>query len=946
MSAQRRTLSATDVLYPGPGDVVAVRAGSVMVFAEEPSGRRAPLATVDSGRLLVGCAPCDGGARMLITGLPGTEVDITQLVGGDDHAFEATDGELLTDWAELVTDSTADAAWPPRIVPASRAQGVLPPGEHITTDADQLQWVRLEQGRATLCSSPRAVIDTVGALVLLTPNTWLTTGLRCRVSIAPTPPGAHAWAQSLDRIGQLACAAALDRLAASDAARFERGLTRQRLSGVATREAVDVLTAAIGGRVHVATSADSHTSALVTVTVAVVQASGLPTDEERLSRAGEEIVTGRDALSAVAAACEARVRPVTLGPDWWHHEGSPAVAKYRPPMADDAIPMSLQWQGGHWVLSDAEGSTTKVDAQVAESVDRRVTQLLPVLPQKRASLSDLVRLAGRGSRKEVIAVLGITAAIGAASFLTPYLLGQLSVLVTASAAPSAFAGLFIALFLVVAGLLSWQAVRSLSLLRLRSRAVAVSASAVWDRMMRLPARWHSHRTLGQRLNASTSVNNASAAFPDDVVIRMLDVVIVVGSLAAIATTNSTVLLWLTLLLLAQLLVTAALLRRAGGAAAARMDTAAAANSRLIETLGAVNRLRVAGAESRAFLRWAYTQAAFAKVDRHLRSITMLQGLVIAVWPIAGVLVVVSSIAVSGGTFGDFVTAQTAVTAATAAVAGLAIAVNAGVVARKALDQAVPVLEATPEGGSAGAMPGVLSGALQLRDVVFRYAADRAPVLDGVSLNVTPGEQVAIVGPSGCGKTTLMRLLLGLELPESGVVTVDGRDLSALDSAAVRRQIGSVLQSSSLLPGTIKDNVTMGRHMRTSQVWEALDTAAVGDDVRGMAMGLDTPVTDGGTTLSGGQRQRILIARALAGRPRVLALDEATSALDNLTQAEILGNLQRFRITRVVVAHRLSTVRDSDRIVVMDAGRVVDEGRYEDLMAKPGPFRDLVERQQA
>ena len=111
------------------------------------------------------------------------------------------------------------------------------------------------------------------------------------------------------------------------------------------------------------------------------------------------------------------------------------------------------------------------------------------------------------------------------------------------------------------------------------------------------------------------------------------------------------------------------------------------------------------------------------------------------------------------------------------------------------------------------------------------------------------------------------------------------------------------------------------------------------------MGLHTPVTDGGTTLSGGQRQRILIARALASRPRMLVLDEATSALDNLTQAEILANLHRFRITRVVVAHRLSTVRDSDRIVVMTDGRVVDEGRFEDLMAKPGPFRELAVRQQ-
>lgn len=943
MSAVRRSLSATDVLYPGPGEVVAVRAGSVMVFAEETSGRRAPLVTVGSGRLLVGCATRADGARMLITGLPGTEVEIATLTSGLE-GVDAFDAAALSDWAALLTDSTADAAWPTRILPASQAASMLPPGEHISTDGDEQQWVRLERGRATLCSSPQATIDPAGAAVMLTRNTWLTTGLRCRVVVVPAPAGAYAWAQSLDRIGRLACGSALDRLGASDAARFERSRTRQRFSDVAAREAVDVLTAAIGARVYVPGTIDSQQSAVVATAVAVAQASGLPTDEERLTRAGEEIITGRDPLSAVAAACQARVRPVTLGPDWWRHEGVPAVAYYTP-TGGGQIPVSLRWQRRRWVLTDAQGATTAVDSAVADNVDRRVTQLLPVLPEQPASLSDLARLAGRGSRREAMAVLGITAAIGAASFLTPYLLGQLSVLVAASAAPSAFAGLFLALFLVVIGLLAWQAVRSLSLLRLRSRAVAVSASAVWDRTMRLPARWHSQRTLGQRLNAASSVNSTSAAFPDEVVLRMLDIVVVVGSLGAIATTNATMLLWLTGLVAAQFLVTVALLRKAGRAAAARMETAAAANGRLIETLGAVNRLRVAGAESRAFLRWSHTQAAFARVDQQLRSITMLQGLVIAVWPIAGVLVVVASTTASGATFGEFVTAQTAVTAATAAVAGLALAVNAGVVASKSLDQAVPVLEAVPEGGAAGAMPGVLSGALQLRDVVFRYSDDRPPVLDGVSLSVAPGEQVAIVGPSGCGKTTLMRVLLGLEAPESGVIAVDGRDLSALDASAVRRQIGSVLQSSSLLPGTIKDNVTMGRQMRTSQVWEALDAAAVGDDIRAMAMGLDTPVTDGGATLSGGQRQRILIARALACQPRALIFDEATSALDNLTQAAIVDSLQRLRITRVVVAHRLSTIRESDRIVVMDAGRVVDEGSYDALMARQGPFRELALRQQ-
>jgi ABC-type bacteriocin/lantibiotic exporter with double-glycine peptidase domain len=135
-------------------------------------------------------------------------------------------------------------------------------------------------------------------------------------------------------------------------------------------------------------------------------------------------------------------------------------------------------------------------------------------------------------------------------------------------------------------------------------------------------------------------------------------------------------------------------------------------------------------------------------------------------------------------------------------------------------------------------------------------------------------------------------------------------------------------------------------MTTPEVWKALDDASVGADVRAMPMGLDTPVSDGMGTISGGQRQRILIARALAGSPRILVLDEATSALDNITQAAVVESLENLRITRVVVAHRLSTIRHADRIIVLEGGKVVDEGTYDELYAREGTFREMALRQQA
>jgi len=214
----------------------------------------------------------------------------------------------------------------------------------------------------------------------------------------------------------------------------------------------------------------------------------------------------------------------------------------------------------------------------------------------------------------------------------------------------------------------------------------------------------------------------------------------------------------------------------------------------------------------------------------------------------------------------------------------------------------------------------------------------------VTFSVKPGEQVAIVGPSGCGKTTLMRILLGLEDPESGVITIDGQDLGVLDRPSFRRQVGSVLQSSTLLPGPIRDNVDMGRGLTSKEIWQALEWACVADEVRAMGMGLDTPVVDGGGTVSGGQRQRILLARALACNPRMLILDEATSALDNVTQGSIVEHLENLRLTRILIAHRLSTIQGADRIIVIAGGRVAQQGTFDDLVSQPGHFADLVQRQ--
>ena len=219
-------------------------------------------------------------------------------------------------------------------------------------------------------------------------------------------------------------------------------------------------------------------------------------------------------------------------------------------------------------------------------------------------------------------------------------------------------------------------------------------------------------------------------------------------------------------------------------------------------------------------------------------------------------------------------------------------------------------------------------------------------LDDVTIHAAPGQCIALTGPSGSGKSTILNLLLNFETPMSGAIYLDGHELSSLDITAVRRQIGVVTQEGKILSGSIFENIASGGYCTMEQAWDAARAAGLAEDIENMPMGMHTVISEGGGNISGGQRQRLLIARALVRNPSIVVFDEATSALDNRTQAIVTASLNRLQVTRILVAHRLSTIRQADRIYVIEAGRVAQQGSFDELVAQEGLFARLAQRQSA
>ena len=359
----------------------------------------------------------------------------------------------------------------------------------------------------------------------------------------------------------------------------------------------------------------------------------------------------------------------------------------------------------------------------------------------------------------------------------------------------------------------------------------------------------------------------------------------------------------------------------------------------------IQKIRLAGAEKRAFAKWGHEYADVAALSYNPPMLTRVgTAISIGINLIGTIFLFFLAVEnkVTPSEYIAFNSAYGAVSASFGALAGAALSI-AGI--GPVLDVARPILETEPEASESRSPVSHLSGNIELSEVYFRYDQNMPWVINGVNLKINAGDYIAIVGTTGCGKSTLVRLLLGFEKPDKGAIYYDGKDIANLDLHSLRRNIGTVTQDGTLFQGDIFSNIAISApQMKLEDAWEAAELAGIADDIRAMPMGMQTQISEGSGGISGGQKQRLMIARAVAGKPKILILDEATSALDNRTQQQVAEALDRLGCTRIVIAHRLSTIKNCNRILVLNQGKIQEEGTYDELIAQNGFFAELIKRQ--
>lgn len=663
-----------------------------------------------------------------------------------------------------------------------------------------------------------------------------------------------------------------------------------------------------------------------------------------LEKLKERFPRGMDVFQ-IASACGIAARKIRPEPGW-QKTNIGTFLGYR---KEKHVPVVFFRKAGKYWMYDAETEETKkADALQAGEIESEAVVFYRSFGKEKVTLKDFISFGFRETRAADWAAVFSLAVVGA---LAALLLPQSYEYLTDVLLPAADYGLILQFALMIlicmAGYLCISFVKNLAVYGNINEIQNTVMAAVYDRLVHLPEdmiRNYDSADLAQRAIKTAEIFREALR---EIISAMISLVFVIVFGIRILTYDLKIGMGIIICVLFFSLVAFFLCRSHVEAEKEKQKEEGLLNSLMFQFLCGIQKIRTDGMEDRALYEYLKKYTRMCRTEmRQGRSTAWLEmfsrlysGVTLLV------LFALYSGQINAGEIGQFVGIFTVAELFGQSVTDIVMSVIQADSVLPIYERCRPILESSVESENESGTVGKLEGRIEMSNVSFAYNDEEGRVLNDVSIKADTGEYIGIVGPSGCGKSTLFQILLGFEKPDKGCVFYDNKNLEQISKPDLRKKLGVVLQDESLFTGSIYENISVSvSGMTQDQAWKLLDEVGLKEEVEQMPMGIHTLVTESGNTVSGGQKQRILLARALAGNPAILFLDEATSALDNAVQGKIIKTLDRKRMTRIVIAHRVNTVKSCHRIFVMDHGRIVEKGTYDELLEKEGIFYELVKRQ--
>lgn len=647
----------------------------------------------------------------------------------------------------------------------------------------------------------------------------------------------------------------------------------------------------------------------------------------------------------IAAFSKFALRHLKLQENWAKTDSS-AFISYTEDTKNPAVLIPNAF-GRYRIIIPAENIDAGLTPELAERIGENAFTFYRPFPNRQITAKELFTFILSSARKEVLFLLGAGTIGGLLSLFVPLVTG----VILDSAIPandySKLTGLGISLLFASFAFMIAQVIRGLSFQRLDAKTDLVVQSAVWDRLINLPVSFFKKFSSGELASKANSIAMLKQMLSLTIINTIVYNLFLVSNLFILFYYD-----WLlgilSALLFALFIRTVIYFGNKVRKVNYRVIKQENKISSLVnQLLNSISKIRIAGVENQAFKLWADKYVVQQRENLSMKKYSSAIVVLNSVFPVLATIFIYflftseRYIAFSAGTLLSFLTAFNVFMMSVMQMSNVAVNLF---MALPLFENAKEILNELPEYSVKKESISALKGKIGIDHLFFKYDKEGEYILSDISMTVNPGEFVAVVGASGSGKTTLLRMLLGFETPELGSIYYDNLNIDSIDAGSLRRKIGTVMQNTRLMPGNIYTNIAGVTNYPVEYVNDVCKVTGLDEDLKTMPMGLFTPVSEGLSTLSGGQRQKILITRAVINKPSVLFLDEATSALDNESQKVLADYFSHIQATRIIVAHRLSTIKDADMIYVMEKGKIVESGNYEELYSKNGFFTELVKRQ--